>query len=541
MIYLAAAGLRRVRRPDPSHVQLRPVTAVGMCREVEAKRARRRWLLAVAGAFTLSRLAYGLAGVRFDDSALHPANVAQVQWQLLPLGLLRHALGVSIWNLHSQPPLYNLFCGALLHLPEGWQQPVAAAVYTLLGLSLAIATFLLLVEFGIRESLAFALTVLVVADPAVVLYENWLSWSYPTAVLVTVGVYCLVRWLRTRAALWAGAAMGCFAAVVLTDATFQWPWLLAIAAVTTFAGRRHWRRVVGALAVPIVLTAGWYVKGALQTGSTATSTWLGMNLYQTTLAQAPAPDIDRLIARGSLDSLAARPAFEPLGSYPPRYTARADTGIAALDTKVGSFGVPNFNNPAYRLLSQRYLSDDLAFIRARPAKYASAVSLAAEIWALPADQYMWVDDNLGHIAGYDRWYDAAVMSQARADDRGASARAEFHGRRPPAADISWTAAAVTAVDVLVAPLVLVRRRKDRVWLAAGAAMWLTVVYSLAVTSLTEVGENMRFRFELGTVPAVLAAATVAALVKTGKSGTPATLRGRWSRRPPAPAGDSAYG
>jgi hypothetical protein len=49
-----------------------------------------------------------------------------------------------------------------------------------------------------------------------------------------------------------------------------------------------------------------------------------------------------------------------------------------------------------------------------------------------------------------------------------------------------------------------------------AVLWITVVYNLLVTSATELGENMRFHFELGTLPAVLAAVTITSLLGHGR-------------------------
>jgi hypothetical protein len=471
----------------------------------------------VVTAFAVSRAAYAAAGVRFDDSALHPANATQVQWQLLPLGLLRHDLAHSVWRLHSQPPLYNLLCGVLLHLPSGLQRPAAEAVYIGLGLALVLATFAILEGLGTSRRTALALTLLVVADPSVVLYENWLSWSYPTAVTLTVGVFCVLRWMTAGRLRWAAAATGCFAAVVLLDATFQWPWLVLIAAAVILGRARSWRRCVAAMALPVLLTAGWYAKDAVQYGTLATSSWLGMNLYQTTVEQARPDDIRGLVRDRTLDPLAEVSAFEPVGAYVPRFITPARTGDPATQLQTTERGVPNFNNAAYVQVAGRYLRDDLSYIRVRPGSYAWAVAKGAEIWAIPADQYGWVSSDGSVIRPYAHLFDAVVMLQARPDGWRASAAAELQRKQPPVGTVSWTVVVVAGFDLFVAPVVLFLRRRDRAWLAAGTVMWLTLLYSLVVTSLTEVGENMRFRFELGTLPWLLAAGTVSALATRRRS------------------------
>jgi len=54
-------------------------------------------------------------------------------------------------------------------------------------------------------------------------------------------------------------------------------------------------------------------------------------------------------------------------------------------------------------------------------------------------------------------------------------------------------------------------------------LWCTTVYAFTTTSLIEIGENERFRSELGPVPTVLAAVVVTAAV-----------RALWARRRPRP-------
>ena len=145
---------------------------------------------------------------------------------------------------------------------------------------------------------------------------------------------------------------------------------------------------------------------------------------------------------------------------------------------------------------------------------------------MPADQYGWLADNYSHLAAYAGVYDRAILLEARPGAEAASIAAELHGARPPASGISWTVVLLTLVDLLVAPAALLVGRRNRTWLVCGAAMWSTVAYSFAVTSLTEVGENMRFRLELGTVPLVLALATLAVLVRrVGTTAKPAEVTG----------------
>jgi len=56
-------------------------------------------------------------------------------------------------------------------------------------------------------------------------------------------------------------------------------------------------------------------------------------------------------------------------------------------------------------------------------------------------------------------------------------------------------------------------------------LWITTAYAFAVSSLVEIGENERFRSELGPVPTVLAVVVVVTVVRV-----------LWSRRRPTVTG-----
>lgn len=137
----------------------------------------------------------------------------------------------------SEPPLYDLFCGALLDLPASMRAGTALVLYLGLGAAMAVATLLLLIDLRVPRWLSVTGTLLVVGDPSMVLYEQWLSWSYPTAALLVIGTLGLVRLARTGAARWAAVSAGCFCAVALLDTTFQWPWLLLALGAIAWAGR----------------------------------------------------------------------------------------------------------------------------------------------------------------------------------------------------------------------------------------------------------------------------------------------------------------
>jgi hypothetical protein len=484
----------------------------GVRRDTPRWRAGRRGqLLLVTVVFGLSRLAFAAAGVRFDMSPLRGGWIAD-PWQLLDSSLLHHHLVVSLWHLNSQPPLFNLFCGVLLKLPYGIQEPVAALTFLLLGLAMALALFATMVELRVPTWPALVVTVVVVVDPAYVLYENWLNYAYPTAALLTVSAWCLVRYLRSQQPRFGVAFFAGVAAVVLLNSTYQLVWVVAALAVVLLAKVR-WRSVLVAAAVPLVLVVGWVAKDTVQVGTVTTSTWLGMNLTRTTLDTASPAQIRDMVDHHLLTPIAEVAAFSAVSAYVPRFVAASGSGVAAVGAPSKADKDANFNNGIYAQVSSLYLHDDLAFIRARPQQYADAVANAAEQWTVPSDEYYFVSKNRAHISSWANLFDRTVLVRPVADPGPGILNLAPH-QGPGAAQLSYLTMVIDALAVFGAPWVVWRlRRVDRATAATMAFLWMTSVYALAATSLLEFGENQRFRMELGPVPLAAAVVVVTLLVR----------------------------
>jgi len=116
--------------------------------------------------FVCSRALYAWAGLRFNDWPLG------VYWQYLDPFLLKRKLGESLWNLHGQPPLFNLYLGTAL--ATGHEHAVFVVTFLAAGLVAYVSVFLVMRALGVRAPLAFALATWFATAPTFVAYENWL-------------------------------------------------------------------------------------------------------------------------------------------------------------------------------------------------------------------------------------------------------------------------------------------------------------------------------------------------------------------------------
>src|SRR5262245_29773894 len=112
--------------------------------------ANHKWSLYALLVFAVSRLLYAVLGVSYQ---VHPpAGLAQI----LDVQLLRTRLLESIYYLHSQPPLFNLFLGALVkYFPYVLGFKI---IYLLLGAAMTLALFHTQLRLKMAPQLALIFT-----------------------------------------------------------------------------------------------------------------------------------------------------------------------------------------------------------------------------------------------------------------------------------------------------------------------------------------------------------------------------------------------
>jgi len=459
--------------------------------------ADRRAILVLLGVFAVSRVCYAIAGVRF-----YATESLKTFMQFIDVRLLQDDLSSSVWNFHAQPPLFNLFAGMVVHLPgsEGaWFQ----IMYLAMGAVLTLSMFVLMRELGVSVGLAFVATALFVVLPVTVLYENFLSYTYPVAVLLLASGVFLVRYLRSRRALYGVLLFATLAALVLTRSTYHLAWLVAVAAGVLLLARPRCRRVLVLLLIPVAVAAFWYGKNWVQFGTTTSSSWVGMNLAKATLQQASRRDVEELVRRGDLSPQALIPPFSPPEAYPP---LPRPAGVPVLDELRKTGREANYNHKVYVRVSHQYFEDSIQFIRTQPADYARVLANSVRFFWLPGSDYTL---DRAPIDGLDRFLNRFLFLQPHGyfsnEQRGFAAPVSAYA--PGLGQMAWGAVLVYVAAwlfaVYAAWAILRSRNIDRPRAATIAFLGLTVLYVTVLSNAVELGENNRFRFETDAVMWVL--------------------------------------
>jgi hypothetical protein len=291
---------------------------------------------------------------------------------LLDRELLLHDLGRSLWYLHAQPPLFNLFVAGMLRLPGDFARNYQWLAWGM-GLARYLLTFALMRRLGVPPWIAAAAVIVFMLMPNAMWLENAVYYGLPLGLMLLAATLAYDRAMRSGSVAALAAAALLLAAMVLTRAFFTWLWcalLLAFFAVTFTRAHGRRARAAAAVALPLLLVIAFQAKQYAVFRQTLGSSWFGCNLFSMTAGMRP--EKARALAAGKVSNL----VNVYRNAEPEVYLRYADlppTGIPALDQLKKSTGQPNFNHRVYIPIGRIYLHDSLYLIAHAPHKYAANV------------------------------------------------------------------------------------------------------------------------------------------------------------------------
>jgi hypothetical protein len=409
-------------------------------------------------------------------------------WQTLEYDHLRQHLWQSLWYMHMQPPLYNLYGAFFIRL---YPQDYFSAMHLAnIGLGTAIGGLVYAILYRLTQQRKLALlgAGLMALNPALFLFEAHPLYTILSAFFLTLAVYCLAQYASQWQPAWAYAFMLSLNALMLTRSSYHL--LLGVAAwgLVSLAARADWRRVSLISACILLLTAGWYAKNAYYYGFFGPSSWGGHNLFKAASAHYSAEEIRALGWAGVLG--------RPFQDFPLDFASPSKfwlyEGLYEQTSSIPSLSVEDPNNINIPIIAAMYGQNAQRLIRHDPAHYLGNVADAYDIYTRPSSQY----GEVWHNAQRIRWHERL------ADDW-------LHGQN----GIRWVSRALGhewngSVVFFLLPISLLgylgggmwqHQWRWRAWLRADLVMvFLTglLLYSVLVSSVAEHGENNRFKFEV---------------------------------------------
>jgi hypothetical protein len=457
----------------------------------------RKWTLLALAGFVVSRIVlYYVLGVRFDAEPLG------FYLQYADPALLRDDLIRTVWFLHSQPPLFNLFLGICLKLAPHAYTELFHCIFLLLGAMQTLLVMATMLKLRVQPWLAFICTMLLLVAPATMIYENWLFYTLPVSVLLSATVFLLVHYLETRRTLWAVGLFSVLALTVLTRGTYTLLWFLATAAVLILESRAHARQIARALAVPLVVLLAFQIKCyALFRTFTAGDTFANFNLAAMVSSGLAEPERSRLIANGTLPAtwtLSLSPPHRPISEYARFVPHWSPTKIPVLDQETKASGWNNFNHLQYLYISRSLARGILPLFKLHPNWYLQGlannfvgyVTPATDVWPFSVGH-----DNYARVASYERIYRIVVC-----------------GKLPSSAHAWFLIFGIPAILLFgIFRTAKAWRAKDGRLFAACAYMIVTI-FSAAAGLLISWGDHNRYRFEVDPFYVILGAVLVSWLI-----------------------------
>lgn len=365
--------------------------------------------------FIISRVLVLLAGVEFQwDGLIHGA-------QSVDPVLLRQRLAESIFYLHSQPPLFNLYLGVILKLfPEHYVTAFQVS-YAAVGYILGLGLYELMRCFSVRRGIAVALTCYFLVNPAVILLENWLLYSHFVICLMCWTAVFLFRYLRSGRAVDGASLFTGMAVLVMTRGIFHLCWfgIFWLAVLIVRKGAR--RQVILVSILPLLLVFALYFKNLIVFGSFTTSrAWMAYNLIEMTSKNVPVPLIRRYCLDREISPLACG---QVLAGHQDEYRAMlrdwnreldvTPTGIAILDQVNKPTGKgESWHSARYLRIADYFLRDALTFLRLYPQGYGRTLKRAYAIMFYPAPTDL-TFYNRAHLESYENWYNIMFAYQNR--------------------------------------------------------------------------------------------------------------------------------
>src|SRR5262249_2849419 len=156
-------------------------------------------------------------------------------------------------------------------LGAGVWPPAWRLAFIALGLVEMLALYALLRLVGTPRRAATVVTAVFVLVPEVLVYENILTYDYPTLVLVTLSALAVARYARRPTVASGLLVFGAAGSLVLLRTIFEWPWMLLVLALLLAARPGRARPLLVSSSVAVVLVGAVIAKNWIMYGVPSTT------------------------------------------------------------------------------------------------------------------------------------------------------------------------------------------------------------------------------------------------------------------------------
>ncbi len=402
-------------------------------------------------------------------------------WQTVPQDLLVNDLARSLWYLHSQPPLFNLYGALFFRFFAG--SPMSAMQYgnIVLGALTSGCIYLTLLIMTKTRWLSALVGVLLAVSLGPFLFEAYMLYDILTCFLVTLTVCLLGFFDHTKKIIFAAGFVLILSLLVLTRSAYHLIIVPAAVVVLVLASKRDWRRILLTSALISILPLAWYAKNEALYGFFGASSWGGFNLWKVASVTYSSEELAALAKEGVISRVASEEEiFRPASAYVKYgFDLTSDIPVLSRDDQ------HNINMIA---VSKSYQQSAINLIRKDPRRYISGMITGYEIYCIPSFQFK------HHAVNVSKLWPAALTLAGYIEG---SAFSPFHG-------VYFGSFFFFLVPLCLAAYVAVlafssfRTREGLLasMQALPVATWIFILisYTTLISILFETGENGRERF-----------------------------------------------
>jgi hypothetical protein len=465
--------------------------------------------LVTVAAFIATRIVFYLLGMRFVSKTIGFAM------QYLDPQLLQNDLLQSLFYLHTQPPLFNFLLGIVLKVSANPSVSYALLFQTI-GLLALLALYGLLTAMRLSPFIALIISIVFMLNPTVILYENLLYYTYIEGSLILIAAFSLMQWCKGWQSRWAVVfwlvlgSLGCIRSLFHPLFFIGLSGILSIYFFIKKDQRKEALFFCFSSLLAITPLGFICVKNYTVFGFCGISSWDGMSLWTKTCGYGP-DELEQLHRRGVISNLALHAElepFRPLDQYPEgsKFLALACHHPADC-TPIKSTGKPNFNHIGYIELSQQLWKDSLAVIRDDPARFALLTlgSYSLTLWYASDSVHALFKNNIEILANLEEVYRYVYFGFLGVQSKYSDPQLWFRTFCISLFFLFFYAGAL--IQAIRA------RTGHEIALAAVCILCMLIhIYTIAVSSIIEFGENNRFRYPVDGAFLVLMAGNIMAFL-----------------------------
>lgn len=343
----------------------------------------------------------------------------EYQWEELITGmqiidplLLKHHLLQSIFYLHSQPPLFNLYIGIILKLFPAHFVGAFQFLSLLGSYSLGVALYMLMCSLSVRRSVALVLTCFFLLNPGLMLLEGWLMYSHFVIAVLCWTAFFIQKYLRNGRILDGLCVFVLMSILVLTHGVFHLCWFLIFMGLIMAVKRHMWKQVLWVSMGPLLLILALYAKNFVLFGSfTASRVWMAYNLMEMASKNVPVHLIRKYCLEGVVSPLACsqvlrhhQQEYQDMQAAWEKELQVPRYNIPILDmNRKPSVNLESWHSGRNLRITDYLLNDAVTFLRLHPQGYIKTLMRAYAMMFYPAPTDLEFI-NRDKISRYENWY-----------------------------------------------------------------------------------------------------------------------------------------